>query len=126
MPRITLLRGAFVAVGAGIELLVWLLTMRETAAYWTSDSAWVTWLVLEAAAAVLIGVVAAEWELVVGAVLAGWLLQAVHFAVVTLKDEDHNLWAVGVYVQVIFGAVAVGLALLARGLTRAVRRRLSG
>jgi hypothetical protein len=116
-------RAAFVTVGAVSALVVHLVALSDM---WNPTPAeWVTWLVPEAIVAVLIGVVAASSRLVVTAVLGGWLLQAVYFAVVTPKDENHNLWAVGLFELAFFGAVALGLALLAR-LQTPTRRRVHG
>ena len=85
-----------------------------------------TWLVLEALAAVLIGVAVPERALVRQAVLAGWLLQAVHFTVTTPKDDDHNPWGVGLVVFGVLGVVALGVALTVWTLVGRVRRRPRG
>ena len=115
---------AWVAVAAVLQLVIWLVTMPDL---WDpAPGEWVVWLSLEAGAAVLIGVAAPERALVGRAVLAGWLLQAVHVAVVTPKDDDHNLWGVGLAVLAFLGVLALGVALLARVATRRVRRRPDG
>jgi hypothetical protein len=87
---------------------------------------WVTWLGLEAVLAVLVGVLAGSSRLVVATVLGGWFLQAVYFAVGTPKDEDHNLWAVGLVELAFLGVLALGAALLAQLLAGRVRRRAGG
>ena len=110
--------------GAFAGLVVHLVALSDL--WRPSAREWTTWLLLEGILAVLIGVVAASSRLVVEAVLGGWLLQAVYFAVVTPKDENHDLWGVGLFVLAFLGAVALGLALLARVLTRRVRRRAAG
>jgi hypothetical protein len=117
-------RRAFVAVGAVTALVVQLLVLPDI---WNpSRGALASWLVVEAVVAVLIGLVPAGARVVAAAVLGGWLLQAVVFAVVTPKDENHNLWAVGLVELAFFGAVALGLAFMARLLTGLVRRRGDG
>jgi hypothetical protein len=117
-------RRAFVAVAAITALVVQLLVLPDI---WSpSPGTLVTWLLVEAVVAVVIGVVPAAPDVVAAAVLSGWLLQAAVFAVVTPKDENHNLWAVGLVELAFFGAVALGLAFLARLLTRLIRRRGDG
>ena len=117
-------RRAFVAVGAVTALVVQLLVLPDI---WNpSRGALVTWLVVEAGVAVLLGIAAGGPGVVAAAVLGGWLLQAMVFAVVTPKDENHNLWAVGLVELAFFGALALGLAFLARLLTGLVRRRGGG
>lgn len=113
-------RGALVAVGAVAALVINLLVLPDI---WEPPTGrLVTWLVLEAVLAVLIGLIAEDRLLARRTVLGGWLLQMVWFVVVTPKDEEHNLWGVGIVVLGSFGAVALGLALL----TYRVRRRTGG
>jgi len=57
------------------------------------------------------------------AVLLGWGLQMAHFALVAPKGEDGNLWAVGLFVQAFFAAVALGLAVLAYVVANRLRSR---
>jgi hypothetical protein len=117
-------RAAFVTVAALAALVAHVVALSDL---WNPTPAeWARWLVLEAIVAVVIGVVAASSRLVVAGVLGGWLLQALYFAVVTPKDENHNLWAVGLFELAFLGAVALGLALLARLGTGGIRRRLHG
>jgi hypothetical protein len=119
-------RTPFVAVAAVVQFVVWLLTEGRSAGDWDASGSVPAWLVLEAVVAVLIGIVGSDRSQVAAAVLGGWLLMAVHFAVVTPKDDEHNLWAVGLFAQLILAAVAPGLAGTAHGLTRYARRRRSG
>lgn len=117
-------RAVFVTVGAVAALVVQLVTLPDL---WNPTSAeWARWLVLEGMVAVVIGIVAADVRLIVAAVLGGWLLQAGYFAVVTPKDEHHDLWAVGLFALAFLGVVALGSALLARLLTGRLRRRAHG
>ena len=60
------------------------------------------------------------------AVLLGWGLQMAHFALVAPKGEDGNLWAVGLFVQAFFAAVALGLAVLAYVVANRLRSRSRG
>jgi hypothetical protein len=65
---------------------------------------------------VLLGVLARGRRELVAAVLTGWALQVLHFAL--LGDHyDDTLWGVGVLGQGLLATVAVGLALLADRLT---------
>ncbi|HLM05933.1 MAG TPA: hypothetical protein VK402_12190 [Blastococcus sp.] len=113
--------GSFVTSGAVAALVVHLVVLRNL---WDpTRGQLVTWLVLEAVVAVAIGVAAPRGGVVAAGVLGGWLLQAVYFAVVTPKDDTHNLWAVGLVELAFLGAVALGLALLAHLITRRIRLR---
>ena len=117
-------RVLWVGSAAVVQYVIWLLTVPDL---WDpAPGAIATWLVLEAAAAVVIWAIVSERALVVPAVVAGWLLQAVHFTVTTPKDDDHNLWGVGLVVFAFLGAVALGVAGTVRTLTRRVRRRPPG
>jgi hypothetical protein len=71
----------FVVLGAAVHLVVWLVVRPDLAGpQWTDGHATEIWLALEAVLAVVLGLLApARRELVV-AVLAGWALQAAHFA----------------------------------------------
>jgi hypothetical protein len=115
-----------VAAAAVVQFVVWLLAMGRSAGNWDASGSVPAWLVLEAVIAVLIGILGSDRSQVAAAVLGGWLLMAIHFAVVTPKDDEHNLWAVGVFAQLFLAAAALGLAAAAHVLTRYVRRRRHG
>jgi hypothetical protein len=119
-------RGLFLVAAAVVQFLVWLLAMGRYAGDRHASSAVPAWLVLEAVLAVLIGIVATDRSQVVTAVLGGWLLQAVHFAVVTPKDDAHNMWAVGLFLQAFLAVLALGLAATVHVLTRYAGRRRRG
>lgn len=110
--------------GGAAQFVLWLiLRPDEAGAQWTDGTALEVWLGLEALAAVVIGLVAPDRQAVVGTVAVGWLLQVLHFAVLG-EHYDSTLWSVGMFLQVVFGVAAAGLALLGRILTRRDRRRL--
>lgn len=114
-------RLAFMVVGAAALLAGWLLLRPDRAgAQWTDGTAFALWLGVEAAAAVVIGVLGRDGSSVAVAVGAGWALQMLHFAVLG-EHYDDPLWGVGLELQVLFGAVAVGLALVSRRLSRLSR-----
>jgi hypothetical protein len=108
---------AFVVLGAGVQLGVWLVVRPDLAGpQWSDGHATEIWLALEAVAAVVLGLLAPARRELVTAVLAGWALQAAHFIV--LGDHyDDTLWGIGVFGQAFLAAVAVGVALLADRLT---------
>jgi hypothetical protein len=84
---------------------------------WSDGHALETWLVLEAVAAVVLGLLAPGRRELVTAVLAGWALQALHFGFSGAHYDD-TLWGVGLFGQVLFAVVAVGPAFVAARLTR--------
>jgi hypothetical protein len=108
---------AFVVLGVLVQLAIWLVVRPDLAGpQWSDGHAVETWLVLEAAAAVVLGLLAPGRRERVTAALAGWALQAGHFAL--LGDHyDDTLWGVGLIGQVLLAAVAVGVAFLAARLT---------
>ena len=59
---------------------------------------------------------------VVVTVPAGWLLQAVHFTALG-EHYDDTLWGVGILVEIVLAAAALGLALLVRRGVRSDRGR---
>jgi hypothetical protein len=109
--------GVLIALGAAAELAAWLV-LRPYA----DDSGLVTWYVLEALLAVLIGAVAPTRVVAVRAVDIGWALQMTHFAVFVVQGEEENLWGVTLVWMLILTGIATALTLLTRALTRAVRR----
>ena len=113
-------RRVFVGIAALVQLAVWLLTRPLLGD--ADSSGLTTWLVGEAVAAVVIGGTAAGDGRAARAVLLGWGLQMLHFALAAPKGEEDNLWAVGLVLQSFFAAGAVLLALLAYVVARAVRR----
>jgi hypothetical protein len=108
---------AFVILGALVQLAIWLVARPDLAGpQWSDGRAVETWLALEAVAAVVLGLLTPGRRELVAAVLAGWALQAGHFAF--LGDHyDDTLWGVGLLGQAVFAAVAVGVASLAARLT---------
>lgn len=106
---------AFVGMAAGVQVTAWLLVRPDLAgAHWEGGRT-ASWLALEAVAALAIGALALSRQAVVRAVGAGWLLQMVHFAVAGAHYDD-TLWGVGLLVQALLGAAALGVAtLLFRG-----------
>lgn len=114
-------RRVFVGAAALVQLGIWLLTRPFSE---SGDSgALTTWLVGEALTAVVVGAVAAPDGRAARAVMAGWGLQMLHYAVVAPKGEEDNLWAVGLVLQSFFAAGALLLALLTYAVARAVRSR---
>lgn len=82
-------------VGGVAQPLVRLVVRPDRAgAPWTEGTALETWLGLEAAAAVLIGLLAPDRPALVATVAAGWSLQVLHFAVVGGHYDDSS-WSVG-------------------------------
>ncbi len=112
------------AVGALAQLAVWLVLRPDLAGpQWTDGSVLEIWLVSEALAAVLIGLLAPDRSTVVRTILLGWLLQALHLTVFG-EHYDDTLWGLGVFIDVFLAASAVGLAFLACRLTGRDRRRV--
>jgi len=114
-------RRVFVATAALTQLAIWLVTRPDL--HEAGAGAAVAWLVGEAVAALVIGGFAAGDGRAARAVLLGWGLQMAHFALVAPKGEDGNLWAVGLFVQAFFAAVALGLAVLAYVVANRLRSR---
>jgi hypothetical protein len=101
-------RRVFVGTAALAQLAIWLGTRPDL--HEAGAGAAVAWLVGEAVAALVIGGFAAGDGRAARAVLVGWGLQMAHFALVAPKGEDGNLWAVGLFVQAFFAAVALALS----------------
>jgi hypothetical protein len=115
-------RVVVLVVGALGQLAVWLVLRPDLAGpQWTDGSVLEIWLVSEALAAVLIGLLAPDRSTVARTILLGWLLQGLHLIVLG-EHYDNTLWGFGVFIDVILAASAVGLALLARRLTGRDRR----
>jgi hypothetical protein len=110
-------QGAFVVLGAAAQLAAWLVIRPDLAGpQWSGGHAVETWVVVEAGIAVLLGVLARGRRELVAAVLSGWALQGLHFAL--LGDHyDDTLWGIGLFGQGLLATVAIGLALLADRLT---------
>jgi hypothetical protein len=117
MTRFRAVPVAFVVLGALLQLAIWLVLRPDLAGpQWSDGHALEAWWALEAVAAVVLGLLTPGRRELVTAVVAGWALQAGHFAV--LGDHyDDTLWGVGLLGEVLFAAVAVGLAFLAARLT---------
>jgi hypothetical protein len=113
----------FLAVGAVAELVFWLVTRPDTA---QADGPLVSWLVLEAVAAVLIGCLAPNKKLAGWTVVTGWALQVLHYAVLVSHGEADNLWGVLTQMQLLCAALLLKLALVAHDVTARVRRRGAG
>lgn len=121
MRTISSWRLAFMVVGAAAQLAGWLLLRPDLAgAQWRDGTAAELWLGAEAAAAVVIGALGRDASSVAVTVGAGWALQMLHLAFLGEHDDD-GLWALGLVLQVFFCAVAVGLALVSRRLSRLSR-----
>ena len=105
-------------LAALVQLGVWLVTRPDLDA---TAGAVTTWLVGEAVAAAVIGATAAGDGRAARAVLLGWGLQMLHYAVVVPKGEEANLWAVGLFLQAFLAGVAVLLASLACVVARNIR-----
>jgi hypothetical protein len=111
-------RLATVVIGALAHLLVWLLVRPDRAGpQWTDGTAVEVWLAWMALLALLTGLLAPDRQTVVVTVAAGWLLQMLHFIALG-EHYDDTLWGVGIFVEVVLAAAAVGLGLLARLLVR--------
>lgn len=116
-------RLATLLAGVPAQLIVWSLVRPDRAgAQWTDGGALELWLGIEALLAVAIGVLAPDRPAVVVTVAMGWLLQGLHFAVLG-EHYDGTLWSIGLLFQLIFAAVASGLALSVRLLTGRDRRK---
>jgi hypothetical protein len=115
-----------VVVAAVAQLVVWLVLRPDLAGpQWTEGRSLETWLAIEAVVAGAIGAMAPGRRELVMAVIAGWVLQSLHFML--LGDHyDDTLWGIGVVGQVILGALAVGAALVVRALTARARGRRAG
>ena len=117
MNRATAGRAAFVALAAAAQLAVWLVLRPDLAGpRWSDGHVTEAWLALEAVTAVVVGVLAHGRRELVAAVLVGWALQATHL-VLFGGHYDDTLWGIGVFLQALVAAVAVGLAILADRLT---------
>jgi hypothetical protein len=115
-------RLAVLLVGSLLLLTSWLVVRPDRAGpQWTDGTAVELWLGLQALAAVAIGILAPDRQTVVVTVVAGWLLQAAHFAVLG-EHYDGTLWSIGLFGMAVLGAASLGLALLARRLAGRDRR----
>ena len=93
------MRLAFVIGAALVQFAVWLGVRPDLAGpQWAEGQSLEWWLGLEAVAAVLIGLAAADRTSIVRAVLVGWGLQIAHFVVLG-EHHDDSLWGVGVFVM---------------------------
>jgi hypothetical protein len=106
-----------VVLGALVQLAIWLVLRPDlTGPQWSDGHALEIWLALQAAAAVVLGLVAPGRRELLAAVLTGWALQAAHLAF--LGDHyDDTLWGIGLLGEALLAAVAVGVALVAARLT---------
>ncbi|MCU1669700.1 MAG: hypothetical protein JWP40_2627 [Blastococcus sp.] len=120
-------RRVFVAVCAIGQLAIWLVVRPDLAGpQWSEGSSTEVWLLLEAGAALLVGVAAPDGQAATWAVVGGWGLQAVHFGFFG-EHYDDTLWGMAFLGDAVFAALAVGLALLVVTLRqRAGRRRRAG
>ncbi len=103
----------FIVIGAGVQLVAWLLIRPDLAGEtWTDGTAYEVWVGVEAALALAIGVSSPDRGTAVGTVLAGWLLQILHY--IGLGEHYANpLAGIGVLVQIAFALAALGIALVA-------------
>ena len=123
MNRLGRRRLATLLLGALAHLVVWLLVRPDRAGpQWTDGTAAEVWLVLMALLAPLIGLLAPDRPTVVVTVVAGWLLQAAHFTALG-EHYDGTLSGVGLLVQAVLAAGALGLALLVRRVAQRDRVR---
>jgi len=124
--RVTDRRIAFVVVAAVVQLVVWLVLRPDLAGpQWTEGRSLEAWLAVEALVAAAIGAMAPGRRESVMAVMAGWVLQGLQFAILG-NHYDDTLWGIGVVGQAVMGALAVGAALVARVLTAQTRARHAG
>jgi hypothetical protein len=123
------LPASVVVVGAGVQLLAWLLIRPDRSGVaWAYEVEFRVWVTVEAVLAAAIGVSGADRRTVSWAVLAGWLAQVLHFAAWGEHHPDpvygaDPLWAVGVVIQLALALVAAAIALVTSVLASARRRR---
>jgi hypothetical protein len=114
----------FIVIGAGIQLIAWLLIRPDRAgATWTDGIACEVWVGVEAALAVAIGLSSPDRRTAGWTVLAGWVLQMLHFSFFG-EHYDNPLVGVGVIVQMVFALVALGISLIAYFLADKWRQRM--
>ena len=114
----------FIVIGAGIQLIAWLLIRPDRAgATWTDGIAYEVWVGVEAALAVAIGLSSPDRRNAGWTVLAGWVLQMLHFSFFG-EHYANPLAGVGVIVQMVFALVALGISLIAYFLADKWRQRM--
>ena len=110
--------------GAGVQLVAWLLIRPDRAGEtWTNGTAYEVWVGVEAALALAIGLSSPNRRTAGWTVLAGWLMQMLHYIVLG-EHYDNPLAGVGVFVQMIFALAALGIALVAYFLADKWRQRM--
>jgi Na+/melibiose symporter-like transporter len=112
-----------VAVGAVAQFSVWLALRPDRA---DPGQVSLTWALAEGLLAVIVGAIAPDGTTAVRTVLAGWALQAVHYAVVVPHTDADNLWGVVLFLQFALAGICSGLAWLTRRSTRRIRHRRRG
>ena len=123
MARTGRLSYLVIVVGAGLQLLAWLLIRPDRAGeIWTDGTAYEVWVGVEAALAVAIGVSSPDRRTAGWTVLAGWLLQMLHFSFFG-EHYANPLAGVAVIVQMVFAVAALGIALVAYHLARRWHQR---
>ncbi len=96
--------------GVGIQLLAWFLIRPDRAGVeWLDGTALEFWVGVEAVLAVAIGLSSPDRGTAVGTVLAGWLMQMLHYIVLG-EHYDNPPGGVGVFVQMIFALAGLGIA----------------
>ncbi len=103
----------FIVIGASVQLVAWWLIGPDRAgATWTDGTAYEVWVGVEAALALAIGLSSPAQRTAGWTVLAGWLLQMLHY-IVFGEHYANPLAGVGVFVQMVFAVAAAGIALVA-------------
>ena len=114
----------FIVIGAGVQLMAWLLIRPDRAgATWTDGTAYEVWVGVEAALAVAIGLSGPDRRTAGWTVLAGWLMQMLHYIVLG-EHYDNPLAGIGVIVQMAYALAALGIALVAYFLADKWRQRM--
>ena len=81
------------------------------------------WVGVEAVLAVAIGLSSPDRGTAVGTVLAGWLMQLLHYIVLG-EHYDNPLAGIGVFVQMAYAVAGLGIALVAYFLADKWRQRM--